>query len=136
MANDLDPKYEEITRVDRLPDQDPIEGVPYYEIREDGTIFVSPSTIPVTIRVRGEFIPDELNNLTDSIMVGARNALVYATAALIAGVRGMALAAALDAKAKDAADTLENRLVKKRQKVPLRIGNQRRSTKRTAIVML
>lgn len=131
-ATDPDVNYSECRFRERLPELSAeTQGNAFYALRDEGTIYVTPSSVPTVLRVEFEVIPVEFNDLSDEILAGTRNVLAWTTAAKIAKTRGNdALAADMKEDAKQAREVLFTRLVKKKQRIPVRWGSQRRFSRR------
>lgn len=85
-----DPTYYQLVQNNEiLPDVQPQQGVGFWEWRSE-VIWLSPSSIDVDLRVRGEFEPAPLSEDTDVLNTNPRIGYVvaYGTAALIGVVRG------------------------------------------------
>lgn len=111
-----------------LPDSSPEEGVAGWEFRS-GIIWLTPSSIPVDLRVRGEFLAQQLREDTDVLATHPRIGYVvaYATAALIAAVRGNTpWAQAYESKAAEGMDEIMGQLVRAEQGQVRRISRQSR----------
>lgn len=102
------------------------QGIISFEWR-GGVIVVSPSSIPVDVRVRGEFLPPLLQNDSDTQIVGLTNPLVYKVCWKIASSRAELsnLAQSFDAQYEKAIDNFEVMQVKERQNRPQRFGSRR-----------
>jgi hypothetical protein len=111
-----------------LPDLAPREGVAGWEFRS-GTIWITPASIAVDLRIRGEFRPPALTS-DDSVLVTHPRigyVIAYGTAALIAAVRGNgAWLEEYDAKATEGLDEIMLQLVRAEQGQVRRIGRQAR----------
>lgn len=90
-AGDDPVHYQLIANYGVLPDMEPQEGIAGWEFRS-GVIWLTPSSIAVDLRVRGEFGPAPLTNDESVLVTHPRIGYVvaYGTAALIAAVRGNA----------------------------------------------
>lgn len=122
-----DPSYYQlIENFAVLPDSMPQEGVYGWEYRS-GTVWLTPSSIPVDLRVRGEFQAQPLTEDTDVLVTHPRIGYVvaYATASLVAAVRGNTpWALAYDSKAAEGMDEIMGQLVRSEQGQVHRIRRQ------------
>jgi hypothetical protein len=131
-AGDPARNYKEVLLTDELPDIDATVGNLYYTMRDDGIIYITQSTVVTDIRVSHDAQPADFNDLGNTVINGVRSVLAYATAEMIAGTRGMPLA---DRHMRDytlAKENLEILLVKRKQRIPYRIGSQNRQRRARA----
>jgi|GEM_PF-1921734 len=83
-----DTKYTEVPKLDYLPDVQNIQGLQGFAWRL-GTIFVTPSTIDMDLRLEGEFMFPEFVTPDDPIrMTGFMHILAFKTASLIGIEKG------------------------------------------------
>lgn len=118
--------YQLVPNYNVLPDFQPQQGIAGWEYRES-TIWLAPASIAVDLRVRGEFGFPDLVKDADVLRSHPRigYAVAYATAALIAAVRGnLAWVAQYDAKAMEALDEIMSQLVRMEQGEVRRIGRE------------
>lgn len=104
-----------------------IQGIASYEWR-GGLIYITPSSVPVDIRVRDEELPALLDNDSATYIKGLTNVLAYGVAALIGYSRGgnaSKYAALWDAKFDDALEVIIDRMVKSEQTITRRMGGRR-----------
>lgn len=109
-----------------LPDFEPRQGIAGWEFRSN-IIWLTPSAIPVDLRVRGEFGPAPLTNDASALTAHPRIGYVvsYGTAALIAAVRGNApWADEYGARAAEGMDEIMEQLVRMEQGQVRRTGRQ------------
>jgi hypothetical protein len=109
-----------------LPDLQPQQGLAGWEYRSN-VIWLTPASIEMDLRVRGEFGPPPLNS-DDSVLTSHPRigyVVAYGTAALIAAVRGNApWVAQYEAKAAEAIDEIMEQLVRAEQGQVRRTGRQ------------
>lgn len=123
-----DIRYVEATRVAKLPNISPGAPQPLYQMWwewRDNTIYVTPMTQPVDMRVRGEFSPPSLVKDTDILIIHPRmaTATAYGTAALIGAERNnQNYVTTYSAEAESVLEDISNWLVKIEQGVITRIG--------------
>jgi hypothetical protein len=112
-----------------LPDLEPQQGLAGWEYRSN-VIWLTPASIAMDLRIRGEFGPPPLN-ADDSVLVTHPRigyVVAYGTAALIAAVRGNGpWLAEYEAKATEGMDEIMEQLVRAEQGQVRRTGRQTRS---------
>jgi hypothetical protein len=109
-----------------LPDLPFQQGIAGWEYRSNA-IWLTPASITVDLRVRGEFGPPPLANDDSVLVTHPRIGYVaaYGTAALIAAVRGNApWVQAYEAKAAEGMDEIMDQLVRMEQGQVRRTGRQ------------
>lgn len=83
-----DTNYTEVPKLDEIPDVLNVQGIEGFAWRL-GTIYFSPSTIDIDLRIEGEFMFPELVSPDDPIrMSGFTHVLAFKTSSLIGVVRG------------------------------------------------
>ena len=120
--------YQLVTNYEVLPDIQPAQYMYGWEFRSE-TIWLTPCTTAVDLRIRGEFGPPALTN-DDSVLVSHPRigyVVAYGTAALVATVRGNdAWTKQYEAKAIEGMDEIMGQLVRAEQGQIRRIGRQTR----------
>lgn len=122
-----DPSYYQLVpSYQVLPDVDPLQFMAGWEWRSE-VIWLTPSSIAVDLRVRGEFGPPALTS-DDSVLISAPRigyVVAYGTAALIAAVRGNAAwEKSYGEKAMEGMDEIMGQLVRDSQASVRRLGRQ------------
>lgn len=125
-----DPSYYQLsTNYGVLPDLQPQEGLAGWEFRSN-IIWLTPSSIALDLRVRGEFGPPPLSN-DDSVLVSHPRmgyVVAYGAAAMIATVRGnQQWAFDYGQKAMEGMDEIMSQLVRMEQGQVRRIARQTQS---------
>lgn len=114
--------------LDGQPVQSNIAGILSYEWR-GGIVYISPSSVAVDIRVRGEMLPALVNTDNSAYIKGMTNVLAFGVGEMIAAARGGAgnakLALRFQAWHDDALGIIADRLVKQDQIVHRRMGGRR-----------
>jgi hypothetical protein len=122
-----DPSYYQLVQnYGVLPDLQPQQGMAGWEFRS-GIIWLTPSSIAVDLRIRGEFGFPPLSADDDVLLSHPRMGYVvaYGTAALIATVRGNpGWTTAYTAAAEQGLDEIMEQLVRSEQGQVRRIGRQ------------
>lgn len=122
-----DPAYYKLVQnCQVLPDVQPQQGIGFWEYRSD-VIWLTPSSIAVDLRVRGEFAPAALSQdssiLTSSPRIGY--VVAYGTAALVGLVRGNAAwESVYNQKAMEGMDEIMEQLVRAEQGQTRRVKRQ------------
>jgi hypothetical protein len=123
----VDPSYYQlVTNYGVLPDLQPQQGMAGWEYRMN-VIWLTPSSIAVDLRIRGEFGFPPLKNDDDVLLSHPRIGYVvaYGTAALIAVVRGNpGWTTAYNAASTEGMDEIMEQLVRMEQGQVRRIGRQ------------
>lgn len=104
-----------------------VSGIASVEWR-DGILYISPSSVPVEIRVRVEELPAVLDVDSVGYIKGMTNVLAYGVAEKIAATQGSGaskLAPIIHGWYDEALDKVADRLVKEEQNVPRRMGGRR-----------
>jgi hypothetical protein len=122
-----DPRYYQlVTNYNVLPDLPPQQGIAGWEYRSN-VIWLTPASIDVDVRVRGEFGPPPLSS-DDSVLVTDPRigyVVAYGAAALVAAVRGNEpWVLAYDAKAAEGLDEIMAQLVRGEQGQVRRVARQ------------
>lgn len=132
-----DPVYYRLaTNYGVLPDLPPQEGIAGWEYRSN-VIWLTPASIAVDLRVRGEFAPPPLNSDQSILVSHPRMGYVvaYGTAALVAAVRGNApWVEEYESKATEGMDEIMSELVRMEQGQVRRTGRQSASSRTGAIL--
>lgn len=122
-----DPSYYQLVQnYGVLPDLPMQQGIAGWEFRSE-VVWLTPSSIAVDLRVRGEFGPPPLTNDASVLVTDPRIGYVvaYGTAALIATVRGNApWVQAYEAKAAEGMDEIMEQLVRAEQGQVRRVRRQ------------
>jgi hypothetical protein len=125
----LDPtNYKIASLVDQVEDLIPGQFVDDWEWRA-GTLYLTPSTLAMDLRIRGDFLFAALNTDTDVVAVSRNfgHALAYGTAALVGAVRGnQAWAQAYTLLQDNALDDIMQYLTRKDQGKIRRVGRMSR----------
>lgn len=120
--------YQLVPNFGVLPDIQPAQYMAGWEYRSE-IIWLTPCTVAVDLRVRGEFDPPNLNDDTSVLTSHPRigYAIAYGIAALCGTIRGNARwEASYNAKYEEAMDNLMTELVRAEQGQIRRIGRQTR----------
>jgi hypothetical protein len=89
LQGDPDTEYEPADSVRELDDLPPDStGIPQYAW-QGGTVLISTSSVPVTIRIRFNAMSTTLVDPTDTMIRGVGDIIAYRAAELLAAVRGM-----------------------------------------------
>lgn len=119
--------YQLVPNYEVLPDVQPQQGMTGWEFRSE-VIWLTPSSIAVDLRIRGEFGPPALTN-DESVLISHPRigyVVAYGTAALVATVRGnQAWTTQYNEKAMEGMDEIMEQLVRASQ------GSVRRVAKLT-----
>jgi hypothetical protein len=125
-----DSKYQPIPRADKVrdvPTAEPFRGIASFEWRK-GIVYLTPSSVDVTIRVRCETLPASLDEDSGQYIKGLTNVLVYGVAAMIAFARGgpaSKLGLVFQDKYEKALGTVEDTMIKNDQLSPRRMAGRR-----------
>lgn len=136
LVGDTDLQWRPIQKVDKVLDvlvavpggPSSTQGILSWEWR-GGIIYISPSSVPTDIRLRGEQLPQVLNSDSAVYIKGLSNVLAYGICEHIAVNRGgpkLSMQAQwFKQKGDDAFESVSDRMVKAEQVVPRRMGGRR-----------
>lgn len=127
--------YSLVKNYEVLPDMQPAQSMVGWEFRSQ-VIWLTPCSVAVDLRVRGEFAPPPLVDDTDILVSHPRIGYVisYGTAALIAAIRGnKAWEQSYNQKAMEGMDEIMEQLVRAEQGQYRRLGRMSQRRRRGGI---